>query len=197
MTTKSIAFMIVIFSVFVGCASNTDRAFRENSNDGIIYLNEERQSNVKIDNESSNIDSKQAQKKKDNEKLRNFRKDDGIIYLGYSEQANEQPGRPIERARYFEEGKASFYADKFHGRRTASGEIYDQNKLTAAHPTLKFGTRVRVTNLFNNKSVIVRINDRGPALKSRIIDLSYEAAKRLDMIENGVVQVRIEVVGQY
>ena len=95
---------------------------------------------------------------------------------------------------YTQTGLASYYSDKFHGRRTASGEIFDKNKLTAAHRELPFGTLVKVTNLRNNKSVIVRINDRGPWKSTRIIDLSYAAAKKIDMIAAGEVPVKIEVV---
>ena len=91
-------------------------------------------------------------------------------------------------------GYASYYADKYHGRRTACGEIYDKNKLTAAHRTLPCGTVVRVTNLENGESVVVRINDRGPFVRGRIIDLSYEAARRLKMIRKGVVKVKVEVL---
>lgn len=91
-------------------------------------------------------------------------------------------------------GGASYYADKFVGRQTASGEVYTHRKLTAAHRTLPFGTRVRVTRLDTGAEVIVRINDRGPFKRSRIIDLSRSAAERLDMIEPGVVQVEIEVL---
>jgi len=88
-------------------------------------------------------------------------------------------------------GIASFYADKFNGRQTASGEIFDENKLTAAHKTLPFGTIVKVTNLTNNQSVIVRINDRGPFVAGRIIDLSKSAARKIDLINAGVVKVTI------
>jgi rare lipoprotein A len=91
-----------------------------------------------------------------------------------------------------EEGQASYYADKFEGRATASGEIFQQRKLTAAHKTLPFGTEVRVTNLQNKKSVLVRINDRGPFVRGRIIDLSRAAAQEIDMIRAGIVPVRIE-----
>lgn len=91
-------------------------------------------------------------------------------------------------------GKASFYADKFQGRKTASGEIFFQGKMTAAHRTLPFGTKVKVTNKVNEKSVIVRINDRGPFVKDRIIDLSKTAAKRLGFLNKGVANVRVEVV---
>ncbi len=91
-------------------------------------------------------------------------------------------------------GMASFYGREFDGKPTSSGETYHANHLTAAHRTLAFGTIVRVTNLSNGKKVIVRINDRGPFIKGRIIDLSLAAAKRLDMIDAGVVKVKVEVV---
>jgi len=91
-----------------------------------------------------------------------------------------------------EKGMASYYADKFHGARTASGEAYDKNDYTAAHRTLPFGTRVRVTRLSNGRSVTVRINDRGPFIEGRIVDLSRAAAEKLGMIRDGEVQVRIE-----
>jgi rare lipoprotein A len=93
-------------------------------------------------------------------------------------------------------GKASFYADKFEGRQTASGEIYTHNKATAAHRKLDFGTKVRVTNLANNKSVVVVINDRGPFIRGRIIDLSKSAAQVLGFVGNGVADVNIEVLGK-
>ena len=92
------------------------------------------------------------------------------------------------------EGIASFYADKFVGRTTANGEKYKHNKLTAAHKTLPFGTKVKVTNLSNKKSVVVVINDRGPFVKGRIIDLSKSAAKKLDFINEGITKVRIKVL---
>jgi rare lipoprotein A len=90
-----------------------------------------------------------------------------------------------------ETGMASFYGGKYIGRPTANGEIFVANKLTAAHKTLPFGTMVKVTNLSNNKSVIVRINDRGPFVKGRIIDLSELAAKKIDMMQQGTVKVTI------
>lgn len=91
-------------------------------------------------------------------------------------------------------GLASFYAHKFHGRATASGEIYDMNKFTAAHPQLPFGTFVRVTNLKNKKSVVLKVNDRGPVSKKRIIDVSYKAAQELGFVRDGLVKVRLEIV---
>lgn len=93
-------------------------------------------------------------------------------------------------------GLASWYGPGLHANRTAGGEIFDMRKLTAAHPTLPFDTRVRVTNLKNNKSVVVRINDRGPFVKKRIIDVSMEAARRLEIINTGVAKVSIEVVDE-
>ena len=91
-------------------------------------------------------------------------------------------------------GKASYYGKKFHGRRTASGEVYNQFELTAAHRTLPFGTVCRVTNLSNGKSVRVRINDRGPFVKGRIIDLSYRASQVVEGIRAGVFDVKIEIL---
>jgi len=92
-------------------------------------------------------------------------------------------------------GMAVYYADSLHGRPTASGEPYDKEALTAAHRELPFGTLVRVTRLDNRRSVVVRINDRGPFRdERRIIDLSRAAAERIDMIRAGVVEVRVEVV---
>jgi len=90
-----------------------------------------------------------------------------------------------------EKGGASYYADKFKGRRTASGEKFRQHKLTAAHKTLPFGTAVRVKNLSNGKTVKVRINDRGPFVSGRIIDLSKRAARKLGIIQSGVAKVEI------
>jgi rare lipoprotein A len=91
-------------------------------------------------------------------------------------------------------GMASYYADKFEGRKTASGEIYRHDLLTAAHRTLPFGTRVKVTNLSNEKTVEVVVNDRGPFTKGRIIDVSKSAAEKLDFINAGVTKVQIEVL---
>ena len=91
-------------------------------------------------------------------------------------------------------GVASWYGPGFHGRRTANGEVYDQYGLTAAHRTLPHGTWVEVTNLANDRSVRVRINDRGPYVDDRVIDLSYTAAQRLDMLRSGIAPVRVEVM---
>src|SRR5438477_8854654 len=95
---------------------------------------------------------------------------------------------------YTEEGNASWYGVPFHGRRASNGEIYDMYKLTAAHRTLPFETMVRVTNLNNDKSTVVRITDRGPFVDNRIIDLSFAAAREVESVGPGVVPVRVEVV---
>ncbi|MEI7787533.1 MAG: septal ring lytic transglycosylase RlpA family protein [Chlorobiaceae bacterium] len=92
------------------------------------------------------------------------------------------------------EGKASYYANQFHGKKTANGETFNMHKLTAAHPSLPFGTWVRVTNLNNDKDVIVRINDRGPFIKGRIIDLSNDAAKEIGIMHSGTVRVKLEAL---
>jgi rare lipoprotein A len=99
-------------------------------------------------------------------------------------------GEPGERQR----GIASYYGDAFHGKTTACGEPYDQYALTAAHRTLPFHTRVRVTNLANGRSVVLRINDRGPFVHGRIIDVSTRAAQDLDFLREGLAEVELEVI---
>jgi rare lipoprotein A len=91
-------------------------------------------------------------------------------------------------------GVASYYGDKFDGNKTSSGEIFRKNNLTAAHLKYPYNTILRVRNLLNNKSVIVRVNDRKPDFNGRIIDVSFGAAKILDMLKNGITEVRIEVL---
>lgn len=93
---------------------------------------------------------------------------------------------------YRQKGRASWYGKKFHGAKTANGEIYDMHQMTAAHPTLPLPSYAKVTNLANGKSVIVRVNDRGPFLRGRIIDLSYAAAYQLDYIKHGSAEVLVE-----
>lgn len=95
---------------------------------------------------------------------------------------------------YYEVGVASWYGPGFHGNRTANGEIYDMFALTAAHKTLPFGTIVKVIDLDTGKSVVVRINDRGPFIKGRIIDLSYAAAQKLEMVKKGLAKVGLKIV---
>jgi len=95
---------------------------------------------------------------------------------------------------YTQKGVASYYRDAFHGRKTASGEVYNKRILSAAHKSLPLGTKVRVTKVSNGKSVVVRVNDRGPFVKGRIIDLSRRAARDLGIINSGVAKVQVEVL---
>lgn len=123
----------------------------------------------------------------------------GILVVWFTAHLNVPPvpmPKPVERAAYVERGQASWYGPGFHGRRTASGARFDQNALTAAHRQLPLGSRVTVTNLENGRSVRVAINDRGPYVDGRVIDLSRAAAHRLGMIGDGVVRVRIEATPQ-
>ena len=108
--------------------------------------------------------------------------------LALSGCSAEKPGGPSHK----EVGKASWYGPGFHRRQTASGEPFDRNDMTAAHPTLPMGTKAKVTNLENGKKVEVTINDRGPFAKGRVIDLSQKAASKLEMEKDGTAQVKIE-----
>ena len=103
---------------------------------------------------------------------------------------------PEENANYRAEGVASWYGDDFHGRLTANGEVYDMHSISAAHPTLPMPCYVRVTNLANKKSIVVRVNDRGPFAANRVIDVSVRTAKLLGFHDNGLARVRVEYVGR-
>ena len=94
-----------------------------------------------------------------------------------------------------ETGFASFYANKFNGKKTASGIVHNNEDYVAAHRNLPFGTFVRVTNVRNNKEVIVRITDRGPFLRKRVIDLSRSAAEKIGMVQKGIAEVKIDIIG--
>ena len=102
--------------------------------------------------------------------------------------------KTYDRSKKVLKGISSYYGPKFHGKLTANGEVYDMYGLTAAHKTLPLNTIVRVTNLSNDKSLILRINDRGPYVGDRILDCSYGAAKKLDFVQSGTTDVRIEVI---
>lgn len=101
----------------------------------------------------------------------------------------------IDTGGYTQVGLASWYGKRFQGRRTASGEPFDMNRRTAAHPSLPFGTRIEVTNLANGRKLVVRINDRGPSVDGRILDLSRRAAQDLGFLRDGVTRVRLRVLG--
>jgi rare lipoprotein A len=125
----------------------------------------------------------------------------GLIALSPKSEARSSvsslPPRPsVVPKEEPETGEASWYGEEFEGNTTASGEAYDSNGLTAAHPSLPFGTTVRVTNLNNRKNILLRINDRGPYIGRRLIDVSWSAAKRLGFIDTGTTPVRVEVVAR-
>lgn len=121
-----------------------------------------------------------------------------LVVFGAFTASAETPPPPLAEEEYFDryqlEGMASWYGGKFQGRLTANGEIFDTNKLTAAHRELPFGTIVRVTNTRNNRVVVVRINDRGPFVDDRVIDLSRAAADIIGLTAAGVAPVRLEVM---
>jgi len=108
--------------------------------------------------------------------------------------ATIQPGAASNRIGFTESGQASYYGDIYQNKKTASGDLYQHNQKTAAHKTLPFGSNVKVTNTNNGKSIIVKINDRGPFVKGRIIDLSKSAFTSIGTISTGVINVNIEVV---
>lgn len=119
----------------------------------------------------------------------------GYNGVALADEAAPKVHKAVHRRRGFRQvGWASWYGRKFHGRKTASGERFNMNAMTAAHRTLPFGTKVRVTNLANKRSVIVRINDRGPFARGRIIDLSRRAARVLGYARKGRARVRIEAL---
>jgi len=112
------------------------------------------------------------------------------VELAIDEEASKVIAEAVEAS----SGVVSWYGGKFHGRKTASGERYDKNELTAAHKTLPFGTKVKVTNIRNGKSVVVEINDRGPFVKSRVLDLSQAAFSEIGHTNTGVMHVEYEVL---
>lgn len=117
------------------------------------------------------------------------------LYCTYPDVgARRERGFRTDRAIRVFTGKATYYGPKFHGRKTANGETFNQHALTAAHKTWPFGTLCRVTNRSNHKQVTVRINDRGPFVPGRILDLSYGAAKAIDGVLDGVMDVKIEIL---
>jgi len=120
----------------------------------------------------------------------------GVYKIGEPYQIDNVWYYPREQPDYDETGIASWYGPTFYGKRTANGELYDGNALTAAHKTLPMPVNVRVTNLDNGKSIVVRVNDRGPYAKGRIIDLSRHAAELLDVIQTGTARVRVTYLGR-
>lgn len=124
------------------------------------------------------------------------RPDEGAYKVGKPYKVNNVWYYPKEKFDHVETGIASWYGPTFHGKKTANGETYDQNEMSAAHRTLQMPSFVRVTNLENGKSVVVRVNDRGPYLRGRVIDVSKRAADLLGFINKGTARVRLEVLEQ-
>jgi rare lipoprotein A (peptidoglycan hydrolase) len=134
--------------------------------------------------------------------IRNNQTKGGLIRLGYFSiflvvlatffSFNHKEKSKISNV--YEFGKASYYGKPFIGRKTANGEIFTEFEYTCAHKTLPFGTKLKVTNLANNQSIIVRVNDRGPFVKSRILDLSIQGAKELGLMQSGIANITVEIV---
>src|SRR5271165_6393209 len=120
----------------------------------------------------------------------------GTYRVGKPYNMNGRTYVPNENPSYRAEGVASWYGPDFHGRLTANGEVYDMHAISAAHPTMPLPSYARVTNLDNGRSIIVRVNDRGPYVRNRIIDLSIGTAKALDFYGHGLARVRVEYVGR-
>ena len=118
-----------------------------------------------------------------------------LLALAFAVLAQACSTAPRARtAQAIQVGQASWYGKQFQGRRTASGEPFDMNQFTCAHPSLPFGTKVRITNLANGKSVVATVNDRGPYSGGRIVDVSYRAAKALDFVAAGTARVKLEAL---
>jgi rare lipoprotein A len=120
----------------------------------------------------------------------------GTYRVGKPYTVADREYAPEENVRYSKEGLASWYGEDFHGRLTANGEVFDMQAISAAHPTLPLPSYVRVTNLANKRSMVVRVNDRGPFVRNRVIDLSYKAARLLGFGDRGIVRVRVDYVGE-
>ena len=168
--TKSITAFIAMLMIFP-IANADGKIFKDFGKDGstIIPVSEKRFSN-EVDGDTI---------KKDTLSIENEKMVDEIM---------ERTATKIST------GVVSWYGDKFHGRKTASGERYDKHELTAAHKSLPFGTKVKVTNIRNGKSVVVEINDRGPYAKSRVLDLSQAAFSEIGQTNTGVMQVEYEIM---
>ena len=168
--TKSITAFIAMLMIFP-IANADGKIFKDFGKDGstIIPVSEKRFSN-EVDGDTI---------KKDTLSIENEKMVDEIM---------ERTASKIST------GVVSWYGDKFHGRKTASGERYDKHELTAAHKSLPFGTKVKVTNIRNGKSVVVEINDRGPYAKSRVLDLSQAAFSEIGHTNTGVMQVEYEII---
>lgn len=171
---------IFLFMIFCNSCGNINyearSRYRKKNNSLYVKYN--------YSNTNSNTNYKKNKNYMGHYKIGKPYKIDGITYY------------PREDKHYKEVGMASWYGEDFHNKKTANGEIYNMNDMTAAHRTLPLPSMVRVTNLENANSVIVRVNDRGPFVNNRIIDLSKKAAKKLGFKDKGVVRVRVEFLNR-
>ena len=176
--TKMLVLSVAV-AALAGCASTPKKSTRTKSKE---YFSEKKYG-VKASPRVADADDK-------------IRKGGGRYLVGKPYKVAGKWYKPRETSSYSKTGKASWYGSAFHGRLTANGEVYDMNSLTAAHPTLPLPSYVRVTNLANNRSVVVRVNDRGPFHGNRVIDLSKRTAELLDYKRFGVARVHVEYVGR-
>lgn len=142
------------------------------------------------ENNSSHLEDVSIKENLINELLVDLLKDKENSNIEIKEESQSEK----DESKVFQNGIASFYGERWNGRKTANGEIFNTEKISAAHKTLPFGTKVKVTNLNNGKSVIVRINDRGPYIKGRIIDLSKAAFRQIEDINKGITKVKLEIL---
>jgi rare lipoprotein A len=173
-------FGAVVSLALAGCATEQSQVKRD-------YRNAAAGKNVNesgFDEEYNEFDESRADNKYSDKKQQKIKKD----------AEDEEADSSFKKDKYYETGPASWYGREFHGKKTASGEKFDMNGLTAAHKSLPFGTLVSVKNFDNGKTVTVRINDRGPYKGNRIMDLSYGAAKKIGMIKNGKSNVGIKIL---
>ncbi len=149
--------------------------------------NDLEQTEEKVVNKEDDLEKakeKSANKEKKSEKIQENKTEKEVI----------KTKKAKETYKFYQKGIASFYGKWWNGRKTANGEIYDTEKLTAAHKKLPFGTWIKVTNLSNGKSVKVRVNDRGPFVKGRIVDLTTAAFRKIEDVEKGITKVKIEII---
>ncbi|WP_156300467.1 septal ring lytic transglycosylase RlpA family protein [Streptobacillus canis] len=142
----------------------------------------------------SEIKGENEEKKDENFNLNIELKEQSQPVEEVKEEEKENTVEEVVEEKVYQTGIASYYGERWNGRKTASGEIFDTWKISAAHKKLPFGTKVKVTNLRNGKSIVVRINDRGPYIKGRVIDLSKAAFKQIEDLNKGITKVKLEIV---
>ncbi|MCZ2328268.1 septal ring lytic transglycosylase RlpA family protein [Bartonella sp. F02] len=180
---SKISSLVIVTQILVACANQATQLTVKDRN----HVNKLSATKTKAVSDIKNVSSKQNKLKRKNSKR---------AIIGKPYQIKGKWYYPKEEPDYKRVGQASWYGSDFHGRLTANGEIYDMNLLTAAHPTMPLPSYARVTNLENGSSIIVRVNDRGPFMKDRIIDLSKQAATMLGYETAGVANVEVEYVSE-